>query len=161
MAAEKMMQFFADELMVFAGEGMIVEVGIERLEENRLKSIEAAFGTDHGKPLLLSIIADNLADVYDWDLRNVYGGIPYCVEVIFMQYDHRIMGRVIRQQRENRRMTQEVFSGFAALTRSHLAMIERGQKRPNVDTLWKIAEAFEMPLSELFRLAEEEMNKDA
>lgn len=78
-----------------------------------------------------------------------------------MQYDHKIMGRVIRQQRERRKLTQEVFSGFAALTRSHLAMIERGQKNPNVATLWKIAEAFDMPLSELFHLMEDEMNRPA
>ena len=78
-----------------------------------------------------------------------------------MQYDHRIMGRIIRQEREKKQMTQEVFSGFAVLTRSHLAMIERGQKNPNVATLWKIAQALDMPLSELFRLVEEEMNKDA
>lgn len=78
-----------------------------------------------------------------------------------MQYDHRIMGRIIRQEREKKQMTQEVFSGFAVLTRSHLAMIERGQKNPNVETLWKIAQALDMPLSELFRLVEEEMNKEA
>ena len=78
-----------------------------------------------------------------------------------MQYDHRIMGRIIRQEREKKQMTQEVFSGFAVLTRSHLAMIERGQKNPNVATLWKIAQALDMPLSELFRLGEEEMNKEA
>ena len=78
-----------------------------------------------------------------------------------MQYDYRVMGRVIRQQREKRHLTQDVFSGFAAVTRSHLAMIERGQKNPNVATLWKIAAAFDMPLSELFRLAEEEMNTSA
>ena len=78
-----------------------------------------------------------------------------------MQYDHRIMGRIIRQEREKKLMTQEVFSGFAVLTRSHLAMIERGQKNPNVATLWKIAQALDMPLSELFRLVEEEMNKEA
>lgn len=77
-----------------------------------------------------------------------------------MQYDHKVMGRVIRQQREKRQLTQEVVSGFAALTRSHLAMIERGQKNPNVATLWKIASAFDMPLSELFRLAEEEIGKE-
>lgn len=77
-----------------------------------------------------------------------------------MQYDHKVMGHIIRQQREKRKLTQEVFSGFAALTRSHLAMIERGQKNPNVATLWKIAEALDMPLSELFRLVEDEMNKD-
>lgn len=78
-----------------------------------------------------------------------------------MQYDHRIMGRIIRQEQEKKQMTQEVFSGFAVLTRSHLAMIERGQKNPNVATLWKIAQALDMPLSELFRLVEEEMNKEA
>ena len=78
-----------------------------------------------------------------------------------MKYDHRIMGRIIRQEREKKQMTQEVFSGFAVLTRSHLAMIERGQKNPNVETLWKIAQALDMPLSELFRLVEEEMNKEA
>ena len=78
-----------------------------------------------------------------------------------MQYDHRILGRVIRQERKKRQMTQEVFSGFAVLTRSHLAMIERGQKNPNVSTLWKIAEALDMPLSELFRLVEDEINKEA
>ena len=73
-----------------------------------------------------------------------------------MQYDHKLMGRVIRQQRKKRKLTQEVFSGFAAISRSHLAMIERGQKSPNVETLSKIAAALGMPLSELFRLAEEE-----
>ena len=78
-----------------------------------------------------------------------------------MQYDHRIMGRIIRQEREKKQMTQEVFSGFAVLTRSHLAIIERGQKNPNVATLWKIAQALDMPLSELFRSVEEEMNKEA
>lgn len=74
-----------------------------------------------------------------------------------MQYDHRIMGQIIRRERKKRGFSQEVFSGFATLTRSHLAMIERGQKNPNVETLWKIADAFGMPLSELFRLAEVEM----
>lgn len=74
-----------------------------------------------------------------------------------MPYDHRVMGRVIRREREKRNQTQELFSGFSALTRSHLAMIERGQKNPTVETLSKIADAFEIPLSELFRLAEEEM----
>ena len=78
-----------------------------------------------------------------------------------MQYDHRILGRILRQEREKKQMTQEVFSGFAVLTRSHLAMIERGQKNPNVATLWKIAQALDRPLSELFRLVEEEMNKEA
>ena len=36
-------------------------------------------------------------------------------------------------------------------------MIENGTKNPNVDTLWRIAEALELPLSELISLVEEEL----
>lgn len=34
-------------------------------------------------------------------------------------------------------------------------MIERGTKSPSVDTLWRIAEALDMPLSSLMLLIEE------
>lgn len=76
-----------------------------------------------------------------------------------MPFDPKAMGLVIRKFRKKRRITQDVFSGFAAISRSHLASIERGHTA-KVETYDKIASAFEMPLSELFRLAEEEMNKD-
>ena len=36
-------------------------------------------------------------------------------------------------------------------------MIENGAKRPTVETLWKLAQAMDMRLSELVRMAEEEM----
>ncbi len=76
-----------------------------------------------------------------------------------MQYDYKAMGRVIRHLRKERGVTQEVLSGFAVLTRSHLAMIERGQKKATFDTMQKIAAAFDMRLSELIRLAEDESGK--
>lgn len=76
-----------------------------------------------------------------------------------MQYDYEAMGRVIRRLRKARGVTQEVLSGFAAVTRSHLAMIERGQKKATFDTMQKIAAAFDMPLSEIIRLVEEEIDK--
>lgn len=78
-----------------------------------------------------------------------------------MRYDHRATGRVIRCLRKERGWTQEVLSGFAVMTRSHLAMIERGQKKAEVETLWKIAEALDMRPSDLFRLVEEEIEKTA
>ena len=71
-------------------------------------------------------------------------------------YDHRIMGNVIRKMRLKKGISQEVLSGFAGISRSHLAMIENGSINPNVDTLWKIAEALGMKLSELFALMEQE-----
>lgn len=70
-------------------------------------------------------------------------------------YDHTITGQVIRRLRLERGMSQEVLSGLAAISRSHLAEIESGRDNANVDTLWRIAGALEIPLSELIRRVEE------
>ncbi|MCI5662597.1 MAG: helix-turn-helix domain-containing protein [Clostridia bacterium] len=71
-----------------------------------------------------------------------------------MQYDHRITGRVIRRLREERMLTQEVLSGLSAIARSHLSEIESGRTSANVETLWRIADALDMRLSELIQMVE-------
>lgn len=71
-----------------------------------------------------------------------------------MQYDHRITGRVIRRLREERMLTQEVLSGLSAIVRSHLSEIESGRTSANVETLWRIADALDMRLSELIQMVE-------
>ncbi|NMD37862.1 MAG: helix-turn-helix transcriptional regulator [Christensenellaceae bacterium] len=75
-----------------------------------------------------------------------------------MTYNSKITGNIIRRLRIERHLTQEVLSGLAGIARSHLAMIENGNKNPNVETLWRIAWAFEIPLSDLFKIIEKEMN---
>lgn len=82
-----------------------------------------------------------------------------CMEVTFMRYDHRVTGEVIRQLRKKRKLSQEVFSGLAGLERTHLTKIELGEKSASPETLDKIAEAFDMRLSELIRLAEDEVER--
>ena len=72
-----------------------------------------------------------------------------------MLYDNRITGRVIKELRQKKGLTQEVVSGLASIPRSHLAMIESGQISPTVDTLWRIAEALGMRLSEVIRIVED------
>ena len=71
-------------------------------------------------------------------------------------YDFKITGKIIRRERIKRGLSQEVLSGFACISRSHLAMIENGQMDPKVATLWKISEALGMRLSELFAEIEKE-----
>lgn len=71
-----------------------------------------------------------------------------------MQYNHFITGRIIRELREQRGLTQEVLSGLAAVSRSHLAEIETGHTNANVETLWKISEALGMKMSDLIRMVE-------
>lgn len=75
-----------------------------------------------------------------------------------MRYDHHVMGQVIRAVREKKRKSQEVISGFAGLDRTHLTKIERGQHSANMETLWQIAEALEMRLSDLVRMVEDELS---
>lgn len=74
-----------------------------------------------------------------------------------MRYNSRIMGQVVGELREKRGMTQEALSGLSGLARSHLAMIENGRKNAGVDTLWRIAAALDMRLSELIRLVEKRL----
>ena len=75
-----------------------------------------------------------------------------------MQFKSETIGAVIRRLRRKHGLSQEVVSGLAGIARTHLTMIENGTKQPNFETLWKIAYALNMPVSELVRLIEEEMS---
>ncbi|MBQ2990405.1 MAG: helix-turn-helix transcriptional regulator [Clostridia bacterium] len=74
-----------------------------------------------------------------------------------MNFDYQALGRAIKELRKSRSLTQEVLSGLAAIPRSHLSMIECASMQPTLDTLFKIAQALEIPVSELLRLQEEEV----
>ena len=74
-----------------------------------------------------------------------------------MTYDHKITGRIIREMRKRKGLTQEVLSGLAAVSRSHLAEIESGHTNANVETLWRIAEALSIRLSDLIRMVERDI----
>ena len=52
-----------------------------------------------------------------------------------------VVGSVIKTFRESRKLSQEVVSGLADIGRTHLSAIERGERRPTLDTFCKISEA--------------------
>lgn len=64
-------------------------------------------------------------------------------------------GRVIQRCREEKHRSQELVSGLAGIGRTHLSAIERGQRRPTLDTFCRIAEALDMRPSELLRRIED------
>lgn len=72
-----------------------------------------------------------------------------------MQLRKEAVGQVIREIRLERHLSQEVLSGLAGIARTHLTMIECGTKLPNLETLWKIADALDLPPSELVRRIEQ------
>lgn len=76
-----------------------------------------------------------------------------------IEYDRYAVGRVIRQLRKERGLSQKVFSGLCGLARSHVAMIERGTKQANFETLWKITNACGILPSQLVEQIEREIRK--
>ena len=71
--------------------------------------------------------------------------------------DVAVVGMVIQRYREKCGLSQEVVSGLADIGRTHLSAIERGVRKPTLDTLFKIAEAMNIETCELVKAIEEEM----
>lgn len=67
-----------------------------------------------------------------------------------------IVGRIIREFREARGMSQELVSGLAGIERTHLSAIERGERRPTLETFYRIAQAMQVRPSVLLAAIEEE-----
>jgi len=70
-----------------------------------------------------------------------------------------VVGKVIQREREKRGLSQEVVSGFADIGRTHLSAIERGIRRPTIDTFFRISEAMGIKPSELMALIEAELTR--
>ena len=76
-----------------------------------------------------------------------------------IEFDKYVVGRTIRRQRKDKKLSQEVLSGLAGMARSHIAMIESGEKQANFESIWRIANALGIKPSELVRIIEEETRK--
>ena len=68
------------------------------------------------------------------------------------------VGKVIQNYREKRGLSQEVVSGLADIGRTHLSAIERGVRKPTLDTFFKLANAMDIAPSELMKLIQDEIS---
>jgi len=73
-----------------------------------------------------------------------------------IDFDNMAVARTVYKLRQEKGLSQEVFSGLAGLARSHISMIESGSKQPNFETLWRIACAFDLAPHELVERIERE-----
>lgn len=63
--------------------------------------------------------------------------------------DSKIVGEVIFEMRKNKGVSQEVLSGLAGIGRTHLSAIERGERKPTLETLFRISEALGINMSDI------------
>lgn len=67
-----------------------------------------------------------------------------------------LVGRAIAKARQEKGITQEVLSGLADIGRTHLSAIERCERKPTLETLWRLALALDIRPSQLVAYIEEE-----
>lgn len=63
--------------------------------------------------------------------------------------DSAIVGETIAAIRRKKGISQDVLSGLAGIGRTHLSAIERGERKPTLETLYRISIAFDMKMSDI------------
>lgn len=71
--------------------------------------------------------------------------------------DSLIVGEVIAEFRKKKGISQEVLSGLADIGRTHLSAIERGERKPTLETLYRISTALDMKMSDIILEIEKRM----
>ena len=67
-----------------------------------------------------------------------------------METIYRTIGKKIRQERRRLKLTQEELAEKADISANFLGHIERGTKRPTLNTLMKIADVLQISMGALF-----------
>ena len=66
-----------------------------------------------------------------------------------MYLDAGLVGEVIGDFRRRKGVSQEVLSGLADIGRTHLSAIERGERKPTLETLYRICVAMDITMAEV------------
>ena len=75
------------------------------------------------------------------------------------ELDSVIVGDVIARFRSEKGITQEVLSGLSDIGRTHLSAIERGTRKPTLETLYRISNALDIPMSTIVIAIEAEIER--
>ena len=68
-----------------------------------------------------------------------------------------LVGKVIARLRSEKGITQEVLSGLSDIGRTHLSAIERGERKPTLETLYRICTAMDVKMSTVILRLESEL----
>ena len=72
-----------------------------------------------------------------------------------------VVGETIAYFRRKKRISQEVLSGLSDIGRTHLSAIERGERKPTLETLYRISCAIGINMSEIVGEIERRLSKDS
>lgn len=73
--------------------------------------------------------------------------------------DAKTVGKVILYYRKKKGISQEVLSGLADIGRTHLSAIERGERKPTLETLYRICNALDVKMSDVVKEIENRIHQ--
>ena len=76
------------------------------------------------------------------------------------ELDAKLVGEVLAELRRKKGVSQEVLSGLAGIGRTHLSAIERGARKPTLETFYRICQAMDVPMSRVVSTLEERMKQN-
>lgn len=62
-----------------------------------------------------------------------------------------VVGAVIADFRKRKNVSQEVLSGLADIARTHLSAIERGERKPTLETFYRICCALDVKMETVIK----------
>jgi len=60
------------------------------------------------------------------------------------------IGRKLKELRQERELSQEKLAEYVNMSREHISCIERGKNLPTVETLYHLANYFEIDIKDFF-----------
>lgn len=67
----------------------------------------------------------------------------------------KIIGQRIRNYRTEKNLSQEKVAELSGLHPTYIGQLERGEKNCTLESLWSVAKALEVPLSQIFEKIED------
>lgn len=74
--------------------------------------------------------------------------------------DPKVVGEIISAYRRKKGISQEVLSGLADLGRTHLSAIERGERKPTLETFYRICCALDVKMSAVISEIEDKIKAE-
>ncbi len=81
------------------------------------------------------------------------------MEVMFVEEITRIIGKNIKQLRDDKGLSLDKLSNLTDVSKSMLGQIERAESSPSINVLWKIATGLKIPLGVLLEEEKDEFFK--
>ena len=74
--------------------------------------------------------------------------------------DAKLVGSTLAQLRKEKNISQDALSKLSGLGRSHLSAIERGERKPTLETFYRICCAMDVRMSDVMKLIEQSMKDE-